>query len=115
MATWRFHEESGNYHIRFRWGRPFKRSLKLEDDREAVRVCASIEETIKDLKRGRLVMPPDAEPGSYILSAGNLIGKPPPAVAKPKALTLGELFSLYGDKFPEGAKAETTLQTEGFH
>ena len=54
---------SRRYHIRFRYGdKPFKRSPLLEDDREAERVFGTIEEAIKDLKRGRLEMPPDADP-----------------------------------------------------
>ncbi len=33
----------------------------------------------------------------------------------PKGLSLADLFRLYGENFPAGAKAETTMQTEGHH
>jgi hypothetical protein len=50
MASFDFDPVSRCYHICFRYGgKPFKRSLPLEDDREAVRVCGVIEEAIKDL------------------------------------------------------------------
>ena len=73
MVSFDFDPVSGRHFIRFRCGKtPFKRALRLEDDREAERVCAQVEETIKDLKRARLEMPPDAEPGAIILPGGNL-------------------------------------------
>jgi integrase len=113
MASFDFDPTSGRYHVRFRYGKtPFKRSLRLEDEREAGRVCAAIEETLKDLKRGRLVMPPDAEPGAFILSGGVRTGKP---TAPPRQLTLGGLLALYRDNYNFAAKAETTVRTEAVH
>ena len=68
MASFDFDPVSRRYHIRFRYGgKPFKRSLPLEDDREAMRVCGVIEEAIKDLKRGRLDIPPGVDIGSFLL------------------------------------------------
>jgi integrase len=113
MASFDYDPVSGRHHIRFRYGKtPFKRALRLEDDREAERVCAQIEETLKDLKRGRLVMPADAEPGAFILSGGKLTGKPTPP---PKQLTVDDLLELYRENFPVAAKAKTTLLTEAIH
>lgn len=113
MASFDFDPVSGRHHIRFRYGKtPYKRALRLEDDREAERVCAQVEETIKDLKRGRLVMPPDAEPGAFILSGGKLTGKPTPP---PKQLTVDNLLDLYCENFPAAAKAKTTALTEAIH
>ena len=56
-------------------------------------------------------MPPDADPGKFILSDGKLNGKP--VVSKP--LSLAELFALYLEKLPAGAKEESTLQGEVIH
>ena len=48
MACFDFDPVKRRYHICFRYGgKPFKRSLPLEDDREAVRVCGVIQEAIK--------------------------------------------------------------------
>jgi len=58
MASYAFDEASKNDHIRSRsGGKPFERSLRLADDREAIRVCGVIDEAIKDLQRERLEMP----------------------------------------------------------
>ena len=61
MASFDFDSVSGRYHIRFRYaGKPFKRSLQLEDEGEAQRVCGIVEETLKDLdvKQKRSKNPP---------------------------------------------------------
>jgi hypothetical protein len=41
MASYEFNPASNRYHIRFRWGRAFKRPLKLENEAEAKRVIAA--------------------------------------------------------------------------
>lgn len=115
MASYDIDPKSGRYHFRFDWGTRFKRSLKLADKHEADRVKAAIEDTIKDIQRGRLVIPEGAEPGAFILSGGKLAGKPTPAEPKPNAMTLGELFRLYDEGQTEGKKAATTRQMENYH
>ncbi len=112
MACLEFDSASGYYRIRFRYGgRPFKRSLKTHDRIEAEGVLGRVRETIRLLERGRLEMPPDADPGKFIVSDGKLNGKP--LVSKP--LSLAELFALYLEKLPAGAKEESTLQGEVIH
>ena len=64
------------FHVRFRYaGQSYKRSLKTRDKREAKTVLSSVDETIRLIERGRLEMPPDADPGVFILSDGTRNGK----------------------------------------
>jgi hypothetical protein len=76
MASFDLDPSSGNHHIRFRYGgKPFKRTLRLEDAREAERVCGVVEETLKDLKRGRLTLPEGADPGAFFISGGTVMAR----------------------------------------
>ena len=101
--------KSGRYRLRFRYGgTAYKRSLKTKDKRHAELVLARVEETIGLLERGRLELPPDADPGTFILTDGKLREKP----KAPKVRTLGDLFRIYRERLPEGAKEPTTLKTE---
>jgi hypothetical protein len=66
LASFDLDPASGRHYIRFRYGdRPFKRSLCLEDDREATRVCDVVEETTKDLRRSPIAMPEEPDPGAF--------------------------------------------------
>jgi integrase len=116
MASFDYHAPTGRYHIRFRWEKPYKRSLKLVGDDEARRVCAVIEETIQDLRRGKRTIPPTADPAEFIFSGGRNTERPSEAeTPRAESLTLGRLWALYEEQSPEGSKAETTRKTEGYH
>jgi integrase len=117
MASYEFHDASGRYHLRFRYqGKPFKRALRLENDREAERVCGVIEETLKDLKRGRLAMPGDADPGAFLISGGQVASAPAAeTVSETCQTTLGGLFSVYQAELTAGAKEANSLSTEDVH
>ena len=98
MAYLELDTTSSLYRIRFRYGgRPYKRSLKTSDRVEAEGVAGRVQET-RLLERGRLELPPNADPGAFILSDGKLNAKP-----------------LYTEKLPAGAKEQTTLQGEAIH
>jgi integrase len=112
MAHLRRDPKSGIFSIRFRYGgRSFNRSLKTRDDHEARAISGRIRETILLLERGRIEMPFDADPAEFILSDGKRLGKP----AKPKIGTLADLFQVYVDEMPAGAKAEETILGERSH
>jgi hypothetical protein len=103
---------SGFYRIRFRYqGRPYKRSTKTVDEKEAASVVARVEETIRFLERGRLELPAGADPGVFIMSDGKQVRK---TVTK-RANTVEEVLATYQKSIPPGAKAETTIETEGLH
>src|SRR4051794_39466140 len=109
MASFDFDRTSCNYHIRFRCGgKPFKRSLRLEDDREAERVCGVVDETIKDLKRGRLAIPEGVDIGAFLISGGRVTGKPKAQSLGPdhgpRPLSIGEVFATYVRTLTPGCK-----------
>ena len=122
MASFDLDRRSGNYHIRFRYaGKPFKRALRLDGDREADRVCGVVEETLKDLKRGRLMMPEGADVGAYLISGGAVAAKPkPPRVSEMcqeagKPPTIGSIFDTYTTLLTPGSKEANSIDTEAIH
>jgi hypothetical protein len=77
MASFDFNPRMGSARFFFRFGgRQFNKTLPAKNDREADRIRAQIEETIVDLVRGKLLMPHDADPASYILSGGKVASQP---------------------------------------
>lgn len=112
MAALSKDPKSGNYNVRFRYGtRSFRRSLKTRNRREALAALGRVEEAIRLLGRGSLIMPPEAEPATFILSGGQLDDKPKVSSLQ----TLGELFELYQQSLTHGVKEESTLKTERIH
>ncbi len=113
MASVALDSVSDQYHIRFRFaGQAFKRSLKTANLREATAALARVEETLSLLQRGVLELPADADPATFLLSAGKTKLRPQKVE---KALTLGQLIDSYLKSLPEQAKEKTTLKTEATH
>lgn len=103
---------SGIYHVNFRFGKArFHRSLETDDERKANSMVTDIEETVHDLKRGRLTMPPNADPWEFIKSGG----KREQQVKVAKKMTLDELFTLYQEKLPSGSMEENSKVTMRIH
>jgi len=112
MASIDQDSKSGSYFVRFRYGGVlFRRSLKTKDRREANAIRGRVAENILRVQQGWLDIPPDADPGIFLLSDGKRNGKP----EKPKVRTLGDLFKVYNEELPEGAKEESTLIGERRH
>ena len=60
---------SGDYHISFRFGgKKFKRSLRTKNKKRALTRQARLEDNIDLVKRGRLIIPNDADVATYLLS-----------------------------------------------
>jgi integrase len=98
-------------------GRQFTKSAGTKEQRDAEAVRARVEDTIFRIAKGYLALPDGADPGEFIISGGQRTAKVAieARVEPPKALTLGDLFRLYDENMPLGAKAETTVAMEGFH
>ena len=111
MASVSVDRVSNQFHIRFA-GQAFKRSLKTANLREASAALARVEETLSLLQRGVMELPADADPATFLLSAGKTKQRPQKAE---KALTLGQLLDSYQKSLPEQAKEKTTLKTEATH
>lgn len=103
---------SGQYHLIFRYGgRRFKKALKTTqtDVAEAARV--RLDENLRLVAAGRLVIPEGADIPTFLLSDGKLNGKP----SLPAALTLGKLFEEYLAHLPDGAMENNSLYTAKIH
>jgi integrase len=66
---------------------------------------------IELLERGRLEMPPETDPGTFIVSDGKLRKR----ADKPQIKTLNDLFTRYVAELPTGAKEESTRDGEDIH
>ncbi len=108
-------DANGNKLVTFRYGgKQFTRSAGTKDHKVARTIKSRVETTIFELTQGFIVLPDGADPGEFIVTGGKRSEKPV-LVAPAKGLTLGDLFRLYDEHFPSGAKAGTTLAMEGFH
>ncbi len=78
----RVQPQDGRGRLYFRYGgKQFNKTIPVESDKEALRVCALIEETIQDLQRGKLATPAEADPALFILSAAKVAATPSHAEA----------------------------------
>jgi hypothetical protein len=114
MASLALDPESGFYRIVFWYaGKQYRRSLRVKDERRAEGIRGRVEETLSLIQTGRLSVPPDADPGTFILSDGKLDQKPVTVVTpgKPTA-TIGDLIACYREELPAGAKEANSLRTE---
>ena len=111
MASLRQDPETGIYRIRFRFeGRAYNRSLKTKSLKSARSILGRAEENLQLIARGRLEIPPKADPAKFILSDGKINGKP-----TCKAITLNKLFDEYQQRLPEAAKEKLTIGLEKTH
>lgn len=112
MAFLQHDQRSGRYRIRFRFdGQEYKRSIRTANEKEANAILGRVEETIMLIERGRLEVPSDVDPATFILSDGKRNGKPRSGHIR----TLRDLFERYEKSIQEGVKEPTTLKTERIH
>jgi integrase len=108
-------DANGNKLVTFRYGgKQFTKSAGTKDQAMARRIKSRVETTIFELTQGFIELPDGADAGEFIVTGGKRAEKPV-LVAPAKGLTLGNLFHLYDEHFPSGAKAGTTKAMEGFH
>jgi hypothetical protein len=103
---------------RGRAGRQFSHTDTFRSERDAQRFDAAIEETIQDLARGKLTLPPDAGPDdvkAFLISGGKVTSRVAPVLRETEGsasvLTLGHLFARYEADLTPGAKESNTLET----
>jgi len=111
MASLLFDQDAKTFYVRFRFGgRSFKRSLETANQKLARGQVARVEEMLLLLRRGRLTIPPAADPAVYILSDGKLLQD-----SESKLVTLAELTSAFKANRIAGHKEASTLKTENIH
>jgi hypothetical protein len=102
----------GRYNIIVRYGgKRFVRSLKTDDEDEAMGRKLRVEENIRLVESGRLQIPDGTDVITFLLSDGKLNHKP---VAK-ATLTLTQLFDEFFDAIPEGNLEVSTLDGMKLH
>ncbi len=112
MAWLEQHPTAGTYQIVFRVGAAkFKRSLKTEDAREAAGRLARVEENLRLIEAGRLVLPEHGDLAAFLLSDGKLNGKPQVA----ERLLLQGVLKRYREALPEGALEPESLRIAELH
>lgn len=100
------------YRIVFRFdGRKFQLTLKTTEESEAASCLVRLEENLRLVERGRLVVPPGADLPTFLLSDGRLTEKP--KFIKP--ITLKELHDRYLETHGNGAMEANSLETVAMH
>lgn len=113
MASIKFDAKAGRARLFYRFaGQQFNRTIRVSTQREAERACALVEETIEDLKRGKLQMPPEADPAEFIFSGGRVSAKPrasdPTEEAEAKPPTTKWVFDTYFENLLTFRKAKSS-------
>lgn len=107
MASQKYDPKTGKTRLFFRYGgKQYNKTLKVDSTRAGERLCSLVEETIQDLDRGRLTMPPDADPVAYLLSGGKL-SECPSNKTNTGPKTLADVFDLYRSDPPPHLEAST--------
>lgn len=75
--AWLEQKPSGNFLVAFRYGeQKFKKSLRTKSRKAAEGRLSRLEENISLVESGRLVIPDEADIASFLLSDGQVNGKP---------------------------------------
>jgi hypothetical protein len=94
-------KRGGQFRIVFRFrNQKFHVNLKETDTKDADACLARLEENLRLVERGRLLVPDGAELGLFLISDGRL--EKPVVVAK--SVRLAELFSTYQTLFTPGRR-----------
>ena len=112
MAWLEHHRSSATFHVVFRLGgQRFRQSLRTADEQEANTRLSRLEETIRLVESGRLVLPEHADPAAFLLSDGKLNGK----LQVAERLTLGDLVQRYRAALPDGSLEPESLRIAELH
>lgn len=110
---WLEPDRSGSYHIAFRFnGRRYRRSLKTHDAREAELLVARVEDNLRLIERGRIVVPGDVDVATFLMSDCR-VGGPAPKHATVETLT--RLFEVYFERVGSDKLEESTLEGMRIH
>ena len=108
--AWLEQRSNGLYHVGFRYGGlKFKKALRTKDADTANARLHRIEENIQLLESGRLVLPEDADLGTFLLSDGKLNGTNQ-AAPKRRLRTLRQFSEAFLESIPEGALEQSTIK-----
>jgi integrase len=103
---------AGNYRIVFRvGGRKFSRTLKTVSEKEARGFLARLEDNLRRVELGTLILPENIDTPTYLLSDGHLDQRPK---CGPN-LTLKEIFGKFLASIPEASLERSTISSLETH
>ncbi len=109
--AWHEQGPSGNYFICLRVGeKRFRRSLKTLSKNDADGDVARVEDNLRQVERGWLTIPKNADVVSFLLSNGRVMSP-----LNVERVTLKELFEKYFKSLPTGSLEDSTVYTLGVH
>ncbi len=92
-------------------GEKVARSLQTKDQKQAQASLARLEDTLRRIELGTLLLPEGTDIAAFVLSDGNLTAKP----RNEKPLTLTQVFDAYFANLPAGANEQTTIDGMRLH
>ncbi|MEX1223999.1 MAG: site-specific integrase [Pirellulales bacterium] len=105
--AWLEQKSSGNFLVAFRYGeQKFKKSLKTKSRQTAETRLRRLEENLSLVEVGRLVIPTDADIAAFLLSDGQINGRPQP---RSTIRTLKNLCDAFKYAIPDGSLEANTL------
>ncbi|QDU10907.1 tyrosine-type recombinase/integrase [Gimesia aquarii] len=109
---------TGYFNVVFRFGgKKYTRSLHTDDEKEANRLLANLEQTVRDVKSGRIFLPADADIPTFLLSDGKLTT---PHVSSSDSiseiqLSLHDLFESFFTSLPDNSLELSTISQMKTH
>jgi len=105
-------DPSGHYHVTFRFGgRRFKRSVRTKHERKAIAAASHVEENIRLISEGRMVIPDGADVPTFLMSDGRIAERP----VVPENITLTKLFEEFKQSLPPDSPEANTLYIAAIH
>ena len=92
-------------------GEKIARSLQTKDSKQAQATLARMEDTLRRVELGTLLLPEGTDIATFLLSDGNLTARP----RNEKPLTLTQVFNEYFACLPAGANEQTTIDGMRLH
>ena len=92
-------------------GEKIARSLQTKDPKQAKATLARMEDTLRRIELGTLLMPEGTDIITFLLSDGHLTAKP----RNEKPITLTQIFDEYFANLPAGANEKTTIDGMRLH
>ncbi len=108
-----------SYRVIFRFdGQRYTRSLQTKCERTATAALLRLEDNLRRVQLGTLLVPEAADSATFLLSDGQVTTQAKPEAEpkpQPRISTLSKLCEQYLDSMPEGALESTTLECLQIH
>ncbi len=105
-------QRNGRFNVIFRFqGKRIVRSLNTSDEGVALRRRDEIQETIDLVKRGKLIVPPQADLITYLMTGGKVSTLP----NVPTSISLSAIVDQFFEKLPSGSLEQSTVKLMRLH